>query len=82
MAAGRKSGGRRGSPGGILSDTAIEAATTALILGLPGWRLISTGDETERVVVQAMTSKAIELHAQRDKALAAHIANAVSRIFK
>ena len=82
MDAKRQPGDRRDPAGGILSDTAIEAAAAALVLGQPGWTLLTTRDETERVVIQALTNKAIELQQQKDKALAVHIANAVSRIFK
>lgn len=50
-----------------------------MFLGAPGWRLLTTDDDTERVLLQALTQRAIDLVERRDQALANRIANAVAR---
>lgn len=76
-------GGRRGPRGGILSGDPLDAGAAAIVfLGAPGWRLLTTGDDTERVLLQALTRRAIELTERRDEALANRIANAVGRLLR
>jgi len=45
-------------------------------------RLLTTGDPVEAMVMTAVAEEASLLVRQRDRALAAEIANAVSRLFK
>jgi len=45
-------------------------------------RLLTTGDPIEAMVLTAVADEATNLIRQRDKALAAEIANAVGRLFK
>lgn len=52
------------------------------VLGVDGTRLVTTTDRTEAMVLQAIGNEAVRIQQQRDKALAAEIANAVGRLFK
>jgi hypothetical protein len=45
-------------------------------------RLFTTGDTVEALALQAVGEEASNLIRQRDKALAAEIANAVAKLFK
>jgi flagellar basal body rod protein FlgB len=45
-------------------------------------RLLTTRDHTEALVMQAVAEQAVKFLQQRDKALAAEIANAVGRLFR
>jgi hypothetical protein len=52
------------------------------VLGVDGLRLLTTDDRTEAMALQAVGQEAARITQQRDKALAAEIANAVGRLFK
>jgi hypothetical protein len=45
-------------------------------------RLLTTDDPTEALVMQAVAQQTSKYLQQRDRALAAEIANAVSRLFR
>lgn len=45
-------------------------------------RLFTTGDRVEAITLQAVGEAAADLIRQRDKALAAEIANAVAKLFR
>jgi hypothetical protein len=68
--------------GGIEGVAAIRAAAMLCVLGVDGVRLLTTDDRTEAMALQAMGQEAARIQQQRDKALAAEIANAVGRLFK
>ena len=72
----------RGIRGGIRAAAVVKAAATLCALGLDGMRLITTPDETESLVMQAVAQNTLEVLQARDKALAAEIANAVGRLFR
>jgi hypothetical protein len=52
------------------------------MLGMDGMRLLTTGDPVESYAMQAVAEEAASLLKQRDRALAAEIANAVGHLFK
>lgn len=60
----------------------MKAAAVLTLLGLDGMRLLTTGDPVEAWVLQAVGEEAAAQIRNRDKALAAEIANAVGRLFK
>lgn len=60
----------------------MRTAAVLAILGLDGMQLLMTGDPVEALALQAVGDEAAQLLRQRDKALAAEIANAVGRLFK
>jgi hypothetical protein len=77
--------GRRriGRPfGGLRSGREVRTAAVLALLGLDGMRLFTTGDRVEALALQAVGEEASNLIRQRDKALAAEIANAVAKLFK
>jgi len=66
-----------------MTDAApIRAAAMLCVLGIDGTRLLTTNDPTEALMLQAVGSAAMKIAQQRDKALAAEIANAVGRLFR
>jgi hypothetical protein len=60
----------------------VRTAAVLALLGLDGMRLFTTGDRVEALALQAVGEEASNLIRQRDKALAAEIANAVAKLFK
>ena len=60
----------------------MKAAAIYTVLGLDGMRLFTAGDPTERLVLDAVAAEALAVARDRDKALAAEIANAVGRLFR
>jgi hypothetical protein len=60
----------------------VRTAAVLSLLGLDGMRLFTTGDRVEALALQAVGEEASNLIRQRDKALAAEIANAVAKLFK
>lgn len=60
----------------------IRAAAILSVLGLDGMRLITTPDRTEALALQAVGEQAARVMRERDRALAAEIANAVARLFR
>lgn len=52
------------------------------ILGLDGMRVFTAGDPVEILVLDAVAEEATRVLRDRDKSLAADIANAVGRLFK
>jgi hypothetical protein len=52
-------------------------AAQAAVLGLPGWRMLTTDDTDERLLLIATTMRARELADERDDALARRIRNEV-----
>jgi hypothetical protein len=59
----------------------VRAAATLTVLGLDGWRLITTDDPAEAVALQALAEETAKVTRMRDKALASEIANAVGKLF-
>lgn len=57
----------------------MEAAAVLDLVGNDGWAFLTTRDPTERIVRDAVASKAAELAGARDRALAARIAINVAR---
>lgn len=68
--------------GGMKGAHAIREAAMLCALGLDGTRLLTTSDPTEALMLQAVGQEATSILRQRDKSLAAEIANAVGRLFK
>jgi hypothetical protein len=60
----------------------VEAAALLCTTGVDGLRLLTADDPAEVVVLQAVGMEAARIQQHRDKALAAEIANAVSRLFR
>jgi hypothetical protein len=60
----------------------IRAAAVLTVLGLDGMRLLSTADPVEALALQAVGEEAARVMRERDRALAAEIAVAVSRLFR
>jgi hypothetical protein len=60
----------------------VKTAAVLTVLGMDGMRLLAAGDPVESLALQAVAEEAANLLRQRDKALAAEIANAVGRLFK
>lgn len=58
------------------------AAAVLTVLGFDGMRLFTTADPVEAIALQAVGEQATKVLSDRDKALAAEIANAVGRLFK
>jgi hypothetical protein len=67
---------RRGLPGGIRASPELTAAAGLAACGFDGWRLLATSDDTERIVLQALAERSLELQDIRDQNLAVRIVNA------
>jgi hypothetical protein len=61
---------------------AIQAAALLCVLGVDGSRLLTSDDPTEVLMLQSVGKAALRFQQQRDRSLAAEIANAVGRLFK
>lgn len=61
---------------------ATRAAAYLCVLGVDGVRLLTSDDPTELLMLQAVGREAARIQQQRDKSLAAEIANAVGRLFR
>lgn len=66
----------------MTNAAAIRAAAMLCAVGVDGVRLLTSDDPTEIVMLQAVGVEALKAAQQRDKALAAEIANAVGRLFR
>jgi hypothetical protein len=60
----------------------VRAAAFLTSFGLDGMRLLTTADPVEALVLVAVAHEAQAIAAQRDKALAVEIANAVGQLFR
>lgn len=82
MDAGRGRGRGRRLRGGIKAAAEIRTAAALCALGLDGMHLLRTPDMTESLVMQAVANEAVKFLQARDRALAAEIAHAVSKLFR
>jgi hypothetical protein len=82
----RRARRRRGDDsGGIAAARETRAAAVLNVLGLDGMALFRASDPVESLALQAVGEESARVLRERDKALAAEIAeiaNAVSRLFK
>jgi hypothetical protein len=60
----------------------VKAAAVMCSFGIDGMRWLDSRDPTEMLVMQVVADEAHRIAQQRNKALAAEIANAVSRLFR
>jgi hypothetical protein len=60
----------------------VKAAGAMVALGMDGMALLRTSDPVDALVLQAVAEESVKVLQQRDRALAAEIANAVGRLFK
>lgn len=77
---GHGNGGR--TDGGMTEAAAVRAAAVLCAVGVDGIRLLKSEDPTEILMLQAVGREALRIAQQRDKSLAAEIANAVGRLFR
>lgn len=68
--------------GGIKAAPEIQAAAALSALGLDGMRLLRSTDDAEALVLQVVAEESVAVLKERDKALAAEIANAVGKLFR
>lgn len=68
--------------GGTVSRGEIDVVAAAYLHGMDGWRLATTTDPAELVVMRAALDRAVELAAERDEALARRIINALAAALK
>jgi hypothetical protein len=72
----------RGAAGGIVSGQAISAAAAVALYGLPAWRFATTRDPLEQLLLYAIAKRAAELDDLRQRNLAAHIVNAIAKVWR
>lgn len=60
----------------------MKAAAALCALGMDGMRLLTTGDRTEALLMQAVAEEVMRYRTAHDRNLAIEIANAVGRLFK
>jgi hypothetical protein len=61
----------------MMNRPGVRAAALFCVLGLPGLRYLTTRDEEERLMLQAVSQRALECYELFQKNLAVHIANAM-----
>jgi hypothetical protein len=81
MDAGHLQADRRGDPGGIAGLQTVRAAGTAVAFGFAGlaWRLLSSDDPVELMVLGRVLEKAIDEAQDRDKRVAELTGDAIAR---
>jgi hypothetical protein len=70
---------QRGAAGGIVGGPEVSTAALLSLLGLPGFRFLTTEDEEERLLLSAVAKRAVELQDQMQRNLAIHVVNTLAK---
>jgi hypothetical protein len=58
-----------------MSGGTVDVAATMAVLGLPAWRFLTTKDREEKLLLLALTNRAVHVHDVMMRNLAVHIVN-------
>jgi hypothetical protein len=82
MDAGHVAGRRRGADGGTLSRDELDVVAACYLHGIDGWRVLTTSDPVELMVLRAALDRAMEMADRRDQALARRIISTLADAMK
>lgn len=60
----------------------MKVAAALCVLGLPGWRYLTSADRDERLLLRGMLDEAVRLTDRLQRNLAAHVVNTLGKALR